>query len=103
MGGRAAVQAAVRRITDNRMTDRAEMHPDLVRTARRDGHFHQRHAVVVPSKGDPCDGVSGTARTRRHFLPVSRIPSDRGVDPAPRLYEPPHKRDELLVDFAIAE
>ena len=49
---RPAAHAAVCRIPDDRMPDRAQVDADLMRAARRDGDVQQRNAVEVARERD---------------------------------------------------
>src|SRR4029434_8292349 len=43
------------------------------------------------------------SRSRGHFLPVHRIPPDRGLDASAGLHDAPDKCDVLLLHFAIVK
>ena len=51
----AASHSAVCRVTDNRMTDRAQVNADLMCAAGRDRHVKQRNAVEVAGESDSRD------------------------------------------------
>ena len=98
----APVHAAVGRVADDRMADRAEVNADLVRAAGGDRDLEQRHALEVPREGDARHRAARPARARRHLLPVARIAPDRRVDAPPGLHHAPHERDVFLLDLAVA-
>ena len=89
IAGHAAMDAAVQRIADDRVADRAQMHADLMRPAGVDRDLRQRqHAAEVLGADDPRHRLAAAPRARRHLLPVRR---DRGrsarrsaARPAPR-------------------
>src|SRR5262245_42973679 len=94
----AAVDAAVDRISDDRVTDGAQVNPNLVCAARVDGDAckRERPAEMIRADDprdrfaaapDPCavrqgGGVpcSCPCADRRHLLPVHWIAADRRVD-----------------------
>src|SRR5688572_17277815 len=103
VGGNAAAHAAVHRVADDRVADRAQVHADLVRAAGRDGDLQQRDPLQVAGGGDARHGVPRAPRPRGHLLTVAWIAPDGLVDPAPRLHDAPDERDVLLLHLAIVE
>src|SRR5438093_9075042 len=57
----AAVNAAVEGITDDRMTDRAEVHADLVRAAGMNRNLDEGQRPELLGAGDPRDGFAAPA------------------------------------------
>src|SRR5262245_7044399 len=103
VAGDPPVNAAVQRITDDRMTDCAEMHTYLVCAAGMNGHLAQRQSRQVERLRNSCDRFTCPAGSCGHLLPVYGIPSDRGIDASARLHDTPDKRDVLLLHFAIVK
>ncbi len=129
IGLNMATDAAVGRVSDDRMPDGAQVHANLMCSARGDRDVDQRDSREVPRAGHSRDGGSGAsfARTSRrgrpgavshpsagaalgpprggrcHPFPIVRVASDRRVDSPACLNEPPNQRDILLLDFAIVE
>src|SRR5262245_10983458 len=94
----AAMDAAVQRIADDRMSDGAEMHPDLMGPARVDGDLAQRQSGQVDGSRNAGDGFARAARARRHLLAVDRVTADGRVDPSAGLHHSPYEGDVLLLD-----
>ena len=103
VAGNAPMDAAVQRIADDRMADGAEMHADLMRAARVNGHLAKRQARQVERAGDSRDRFARASRSRGHLLTMDRIAADRGVDAAAGLHDAPDERDVFLLDFAIVK
>ena len=101
--GHAAVHAAVHRVADDRVPDRAQVHANLVRAAGVDRHLAQGQAWQRHGAGDARDRVPGMLGAGRHLHPVGGITADCRVDAPPRLHHAPHQRDVLLLDLAIVE
>src|SRR5213593_4769485 len=78
--GHPAVDAAVERVADDRMPDRAEMHANLVGPSRVNRDLAQRQARHVKRARDSRDGLAGAPRSRGHLLAMDRIAADRSVD-----------------------
>jgi hypothetical protein len=102
--GNATVHAAVERVADDWVADRAEVHANLMRAARMDRDSGQRQPAADRFRFDNArDGLSASPRTCRHFLPVDRIAADRCVDTTAGLDDTPHERRVFLLDLAVAE
>ncbi len=104
VAGHVATDAAVERIADDRMADRAQMHADLVRAAGMDRDLRQRHRrIEMFGSNDPRHRLAASSRARRHLLSIARIAPDRRVDPSSRLHDAPDERDVFLLDLAIVK
>ena len=103
VAGHAAMDAAVHRVADDRMSNRAEVYADLVRSPGVDRDLTQRQSRQVMCARNARHRVPCVPCTRGHLLPVDGVPSDRGVDAAPRLHNAPHERDVFLLDLAVVE
>jgi len=99
----AAVHASVDGIADDRMADGAQVHANLVRPPRVNGHLAQRDAGQVERACDAGDGVPRVLGLGRHFLAIAWIATDCRIDAASCLHDPPHERDVFLFDLAIVE
>src|SRR5262249_16765954 len=77
----AAMDAAVERVADNRVADRAEVHANLMRAAGVDRNMCERqHAAEMFSADDAGHGLTAASDARRlggHLLPVRGIAPDR--------------------------
>src|SRR5262245_41793847 len=86
------------------MADCAQMNANLVGTTRVDRHMSERQRrIQALGAGDPGDGLATAARACRHFFPVRWIAPDWCVDSTAGLHLPPHERDVLLLDLALAK
>ena len=107
VAGHAPVDAAVQRVADDRMADRAQVHADLMRAAGVNRDLRQRqHAAEVLGADDARDRRAAAARARRlrrHLLPVRRIAADRRVDAASGQHLAPDEREVFLLDLAVGE
>ena len=104
----APVDAAVERVADNRMADRAQVHADLMRAPGMNRHLrHRQHPAEMFGAHDARDRGARAPRAvglrRRHLLPVVRIASDRRVDPAAGHHLAPDQREIFLLDLALGE
>ena len=98
------MDAAVERVADDRMADRAQVHANLVRAAGVNRDLRQRQRrVELLGADDARHRLAAAPRARRHLLPVGRIAADRRVDPASRLHHAPDQRDVFLLDLAIVK
>src|SRR5258708_16052208 len=103
MGGAARPLPAVRRVADDRVADRAEVHANLVRASGMDRDLAQRDAPQVPGPRDARHRMPRTPGTRRHLLTVFWIAADGQVDPPPRLHDAPHERRVFLLDLTFRD
>ena len=104
IAGHAPVDAAVERIADDRMSDRAQVHANLVRAPGMNRDLRQRdRGVEVLGADDPRHGFPAAPGSRRHLLPVARIAPDRRIDAPSRLHHAPDERDVFLLDLAIVK
>src|SRR6185369_17865028 len=78
--GNAPVDAAVQRIADDRVADRAEMHAYLVCAPSVNGNLAQRQCRQVKRLRDSRDRLTRPPGSCGHLLPVHGITSDRRVD-----------------------
>src|SRR5262249_58422042 len=103
----AAVDAAVERVADDRMADRAQVDADLVRAAGVDGDARERqYPAEVLGAHDPRHRLTAPPqprRLRRHLLPGPGIASDRRVDAPAGHHFAPDQRGIFLLDLALAK
>src|SRR5688572_2761962 len=96
--------AAVQRIADDRMSDRAEVHTDLVGPARMDREVRERERRPKPlGPHNAGDGLAAAAGLRRHSFPVRRIAADRRIDAAASLDQSPDESDVLFLHLSLAK
>ena len=103
----APVHAAVQRVPDDGMANRAEVDADLMRAAGVNRHLHQRqHPAEVLGADDARHRGPGAAYPRRlgrHLLAVRRIAADRRVDPAAGHHFAPGEREIFLLHLTLGE
>src|SRR4029453_18007484 len=97
----AAMHAAVGLVADDRMSDRAQVDPDLVGSSGGNGDLDEGRTFEMAREGHPRHRVPRPAGPGRHLLPVAWIASDRRVDPPPRMNDAPDERHVLFLDLAI--
>src|SRR5262245_42368579 len=89
----ASMNAAVERIPDDWMPDRAQMHADLVRSAGVNGNARQRYRRIEMFRPDDArHRLTASPRPCRHFLAIARIAADRCIDTPARLHDSPNQR-----------
>ena len=105
VAGHAPVDAAVERVADDRMADRAQVHADLVRAAGVDRHLRERQRRRRTARARTMRVTASRLRRARAdiFLRFDRIAADRRVDAPARLHLAPDERDVFLLDLAIVE
>src|SRR3989442_10543305 len=81
VAGHAAVDAAVERVADDRMPDRAEMHANLVRPSRMNRNLAERQPGQLEGARNSGDCLARVPRARGHLLAMNRIPADGRIDP----------------------
>ena len=99
--GDPAMNAAVSRVTDDRMMDGAQVNADLMRAAGRDRDVYQRHTFELFRLRDAGHRAARASGASRHFLPIAGIAADGGIHPAALQNPAPDQRD--LLDFAVVE
>jgi hypothetical protein len=85
------------------MSDRAQVHPDLMSPARVDRNPTQGHAAEMVSATNPCHGLPRTSGSSGHFLPMHWIAPNGSVNAPSRVHHAPYKRDVLLFNFSIVK
>src|ERR1051325_4986403 len=101
--GDATMHSAVQRIADDRMTDGAEMYPDLMRAAGVNGDVTESQTRQMQRARNSGHRLARAARPCGHLLTVHRIAADRRIDSSSSLNHTPHQCDVFLFHFAIVE
>ena len=102
VAGHAPVDAAVERVADDRMADRAQVHANLVRAAGVNRDLRQRQRRPKCSARTMRVTAARLRRARADiFFRLAGIAADRRVDPAAGLHLAPDERDVFLLDLAI--
>src|SRR6266852_4483871 len=96
---------AIKRISDHRMSQRGQMHPDLVGPAGVNLHIQQRKLPKLRIDPPPyrvvSDGLASARPPRGHPCTAHPIAADAaGNLPAILLYPAVHQRDVNLLDLA---
>ena len=97
------MNAAIQRVTHDRVPDAAQVSTNLVRTAGVDGNVRERQTAKRVGLRDPGDGFACASGAHRHTLAVRGVPADRSVDPPSCMDHAPHERNVLLLHLAIVE
>ena len=103
MRRRVSLDATVDGVSDDRMTDGAEVDAYLVCAAGRDRDPEKRDTVERLRRDDACDCFARPPRPRRNLLSIHRISTDWEVDSPTRMHGAPHECDVVLDDQAVAE
>src|SRR5258706_7154027 len=96
------VHAAIQGIADDWMTDRAQMHSNLVRASRVDGDPCQsERAQQVVGADDAGHRFAAAAGPCRHLLPIALIAPHWHVDSPPGIYGAPDEGNVFLLELPI--
>ena len=97
------MNAAVQGVADNRVPDRAEMHPNLMSPSGVDGDLRERHGPKRFGSDNSGHCFSAASRARRHLLAIVGIPPDGSINTAPGHHSSPDQRQVFLLGLAVVE
>ena len=100
---RVPTGTAIQCVPDDRVSDGAQMHPDLVGATRRDGDFQKGRTSQRFRPGDAGQRRAPTSRPRRDFLTLHWVPTEGEVYAATCLNDAPDEDGVALLDLAFLE